>query len=188
MFNSRKARRIAIDAFLWVFVTFCTWQTLTRHFVAFWAVSGRWQVPSIRQVHVGHVQKMPYSDDPSYDRLITVNKDGSQKVYRLLKEDLYGVREGDKIWLINSPYVALGGRASPPTFRFSISKLFFVFPEVFLLLGGGWLFIRFRSRLGKPFDAYEGPAKNTTTYVVPPPDSWGRSKLFVEKSDHGKNS
>ncbi|MCL1894500.1 MAG: hypothetical protein FWG02_09770 [Holophagaceae bacterium] len=188
MFNSRKARRIAIDAFLWVVIFFCTWMTLTRHFIAFWAVSGRWQVPSIRQVHVGHVQKLPYSEDPSFDRLITVNADGSQKVYRLLKEELYGVQGGDNIWLINSPYVALAGKASPPTFRFSVPNLFLVFPEVFLLICGFWLFLRFRSRLGKPYDAYEGSKKPTTTYVVPPPDSWGRSRLFIGKKDQDNGS
>ena len=145
-------------------------------------------MPSICKVHVGHVQKIPYAEDPNYDRLITGKEASKQKVYRLLKEDLYGIKPDDEIWLINSPYVALEGRASPPTFRFSIPNLVMVFPEVFLFISGCWLFIRFRSRLGRPFDAYEGPSKPTSTYVVPSPDSWGRSKLLIEKKNQEENS
>ncbi|MCL1894837.1 MAG: hypothetical protein FWG02_11525 [Holophagaceae bacterium] len=182
MLNSPKSRRILLDTILWLVVALCTWFALTRHFLASWVVSGRWQVPSIVRVHVGSVEKIPSADDFYFDRLIVVKKDGSQKIYRLLKEQLYGVQPEDNIWLINSPFVA--GNASPPTFRFSIPKLFIVFPEFFLLVCGCWLFFRFRSRLGKPFDEYEGPAKPTSTYVVPSPDSWGRSKNFINKKDH----
>jgi hypothetical protein len=182
MFNSPKTRRTAIDGFLWIVIAFCIWFLLTRHFVAFFAVSGRWQMPGISRVYVGHVQHD--SNDAFKDVLITVNKDGSQEVSRLLKEELIGVQPGDTIWLIHTPYVTV---TSPPSYRLTFFRLITEFPEIFLLISGCWLFFRFRNHLGKPFDAYEGPKKATVTYVIPSPDSWGRSKLLIKNKDQDKN-
>jgi hypothetical protein len=78
--------------------------------------------------------------------------------------------------------------SSPPYYRFGVIRLVKEFPELFLMLGGFWLFSRFRSRLGKPYDAYEGTEKPSTTYVVPDPESWGRSKQFFQNKDQDKNS
>jgi len=176
MFNSSKARRLAIDGLLWTVIALCIWFILTRHFVALFAVSGRWQIPGISRVYVGRVQHDP--NDAFKDILITVKKDGTQRVERLLKKDLIGVQPGDTIWLIHTPYVTV---TSPPSYRFAFWRLFTEFPEFFMLTSGVWLFFRFRSRLGKPFDAYEGSKKPAVTYVVPSPDSWGHSKLLIEK-------
>jgi hypothetical protein len=184
MFNFTKLRRIAIDGLLWVTITFCVWFMLTRHFVAFFAISGRWQMPGISCVYVGRVQHD--TDSTFTDTLITVKKDGSQKVERLLKEELFGVEPGVTLWLIRSPYVTV---TSPPCYRLSFFRLLTEFPEIFFLIAAGCLFLRFRSRLGKPFDAYEGTKKPTITYVDPSPDSWGRSERFVnkERGDTGGN-
>lgn len=172
-----------IDGLLWTVIAFCTWFLLTRHFVAFFAVSGRWQLPSISRVYVGRVQHDP--QDAFKDILITVNKHGSQRVERLLKEELTDVQPGDTIWLIHTPYVTV---TSPPSYRFAFFRLFTEFPEIFMLISGCWLFFRFRSRLGKPFDAYEGSKKVAVTYIVPSPDSWGHSKLLIKKKDQDENS
>ena len=184
MFGSPKTRRMAIDVLLWVVIAFCIWFSLTRHFVAFFATSGRWQMPSISRVQVGSVQKDP--DNFYTDRLIMVEKDGSQKVTRLLKKELVGVKPGDKLWLIRPPYVTIV--ASTPAYRFSPIRLVTEFPEVFLLICGSWLFFRFRKRLGKPFDAYEGSEKTNATYIVPDPESWGRSRQFIKKNDQEDDS
>jgi hypothetical protein len=134
-------------------------------------------------VLVGRVDKD--RDDPFTDRLITVNKDASQSVTRLLKEELSDVKPGDTIWLIRPPYVTVV--ASVPAYRFSLGRVVTVFPEFFLLACAGWLFARFRSRLGRPFDAYEGGEKPSTTYVVPDPDSWGRSSRFIKGKGQEQN-
>ena len=178
MFDYPKARRMLIDGLLWAVIAFCIWFILTKHFVAFFAVSGRWQMPGFSRAHVGHVQRDP--DSNFTDFLITVNKDGSQKLDRLLKEELAGVKPGDTIWLIHTPYVTV---TSPPSYRFTFFRLVTEFPEFFALIFGSWLFTRFHSRLGKPFDAYEGPRKPTITYVDPSPDSWGRSKSVITKKN-----
>jgi hypothetical protein len=157
---------------------------LTRHFVAFFAVSGRWQMPTISRVYVGHVQRDP--DSTFTDVLISVKKDGNQRMDRLLKEELVGVDPGDTLWLIRTPYVTV---TSPPCYRFSFFRLVTEFPEIFFLICVYWLFARFRSRLGKPHDAYEGSEKPTVTYEVPAPESWGRAKLLIEKKkNQGINS
>jgi len=180
MLISPKAWRILIDGFLWVVIAVCIWFMLTKHFVAFFAVSGRWQTPGFSRVHVGSVQR---DQDSSFtDFLISVNSDGSQKLDRLLKEELTGVQPGDAIWLIHAPYVTI---TSPPSYRFTLFRLVMEFPEFFALVCGCWLFSRFRGRLGKPFDAYEGNKKPTVTYVDPSPDSWGRSKSIIAKKDQG---
>ena len=172
------AKRTLIDGALWIAIAFCSWFLLTRHFVAFLAVSGRWQLPGVSRVHVGHVQRDP--DSSFTDVLITVRKDGSQGVTRLLKEELLGVRPGDTLWLIHPAYVTVN---IPPRYRFKPFRLVTEFPEIFFLVCGCWLFARFRSRLGKPFDAYEGTEKPTVTYIAPSPDSWGRSKQFIKKKE-----
>jgi hypothetical protein len=183
-FISPKARRLAIEGFLWVMIALCTWFSLTRHFIVFLAVSGRWQMPGIVRVNVGHVQRD--QDDFNTDILITVKRDGSQKMHRLLKKELVGVKPGDKIWLIIPPYVSTF--AAPPCYRFGIFRLVVEFPELFLLLSASWLFARFRNRLGKPFDAYESTSKPSATKSVPDPESWGRSKQFIPKKDQDENS
>jgi len=178
MFNSPKVWQIVIDGLLWAFIVFCVWFMLTKHFVAFFAVSGRWQMPGFSKVHVGSVQRDINSTFTDF--LITVNADGSQKIDRLFKEELVGVKPGDKIWLIHPPFVTV---TSPPSYRFTPFRLVMEFPEIFALICGSWLFARFRSRLGKPFDAFEGTRKPTVTYVDPSPDSWGRSKNIIAKKD-----
>ena len=184
MFESPVVKRIVIDGLLWVVIAVCCWFALTRHFVAFFAVSGRWQTPGVSRVYVGRVQEN--TNDTFNNFLITVNKDGSQKVSKLFKKELIGVKPGDKIWLIHPPFVAL---AEPSSYRFTILRLFKEFSEIFLLISGCWLFLRFRSRLGKPYDAYEGPKKATAvTYVVPDPNSWGRSKLLINEKNQEENS
>jgi hypothetical protein len=177
-------RRVAVEGALWVLMALCTWFSLTRHFIVLLAVSGRWQAPGVMRVTVGHVQRD--LDDFNTDILITVKKDGSQKMHRLLKDELVGVKPNEKIWLIRPLFVT--AFSSPPYYRFGIFRLVQEFPELFLLLGGYWLFARFRSRLGKPYDAYEGAEKPSTTYVVPDPESWGRSRQFFQNKDQDKNS
>jgi hypothetical protein len=163
-----------IDGLLWAVLAFCAWFMLTRHFVAFFAVSGRWQVPGIVRVNVGRVERD--ANNSFTDSLIVVNKDGSQSVTRLAKDDLAGVQPGDSVWLIRTPYVTV---TSPPCYRFSPMRLATEFPEVPFLLCAAWLFVRFRSRLGRPFDAFEGSKKPTVTYRDPSPDSWGHSRLVI---------
>jgi hypothetical protein len=177
---SPMVRRIFIDGLLWVVLVFCAWFMLTRHFVAFFAVSGRWQAPGLLSVNVGRVERDP--NDSFTDTLIIVNKDGSQGVTRLLKEELADVEPGSRIWLLRTPYVTV---TSPPYYRFSFSRLVTEIPEVFFLIAAIWLFMRFRSRLGRPFDAFEGTKKPTVTYKDPPPDSWGHSKLVMKNKDGG---
>jgi hypothetical protein len=185
MFGSPKARRLLIDGFLWVVVAFCIWFMLTRHFVAFFAVSGRWQTPGISRVQVARVQVDP--EDSQTDILIMLQKDGSQKITRLLKKELIGIKPDDVLWLIHPPYVSVV--ASPPAYRFSMIRLVTVFPEFFILLSGTLLVLRFRGRLGRPHDAYEGSKKPTVTYTVPDPESWGRSSQFISKrNQENKNS
>jgi hypothetical protein len=183
MFYRTKAWRIAIDGFLWAAIALCTWFLLTRHFVALLVATGRWQRPGISHVVVGHVQKD--TNDVFTDVLIMVGKDGKQNATRMNKGELFGLEPGEKIWIIRPPYVSAG--ATPPAFRFSFSRLVMEFPEIFLLICGAWLFMRFKSRLGRPFDEYVGPKKPTSNYVVPSPESWGRSKNFVGK-DQERNS
>jgi hypothetical protein len=172
---SPKVRRILLDGLLWALLAFSAWFALTRHFVAFFAASGRWQAPGILRVNVGRVERDP--NDSFTDTLITVNKDGSQGVARLAKEELVGVQPRDRVWLIRAPYVTV---TSPPYHRFSFFRLATEFPEVLFLVCAGWLFARFRGRLGRPFDAFEGAKAPTVTYKVPPPDSWGRSRRVIE--------
>ena len=184
MLISPQVKRIAVDGLLWLVIAFCTWFMLTRHFVAFFAVSGRWQMPGISKAYVGRVQRDP--DNTFTDMLIIANKDGSQKIERLLKEELAFVDPGDTLWLIHPPYVTL---TSPPSYRFSLFRLLTEFPEIFFLASGFWLFVRFRSRLGRPFDAYEGNKAPSVTYVAPSPESWGRSKRVIEgKRNQEENS
>jgi hypothetical protein len=177
MFYRTKAWRIAIDGFLWAAIALFAWFLLTRHFVALLAATGRWQRPGISRVLVGQVQRD--TNDVFTDVLITVDKDGRQKATRLPKEELFGVEPGEKLWIIWPPYVSVG--TSPPTYRFSLGRLVMEFPEIFLLICCTWLFMRFKSRLGKPFDEYVGPTKPTSNYVAPSPESWGRSKNFINK-------
>jgi hypothetical protein len=177
MFYRSRGWRIAIDGFLWAAIALCAWFLLTRHFVALLAATGRWQRPGISRVQVGQVQRD--ANDVFTDVLITVGKDGKQKMTRMAKKELFGVEPGDKIWIIRPPYVSVG--AFPPAYRFSLSRLVMEFPEIFLLICGTWLFMRFKSRLGKPFDEYVGAKKPTSSYVVPAPESWGRSKNFIRK-------
>jgi len=177
---SPKARRILVDGLLWTMLAFCAWFMLTRHFVAFFATEGRWQAPGIVRVNVGRVERDP--NNSFTDTLITVNKDGSQSVTRLPKEELLGVDPGDQLWLIRAPYVTV---TSPPCYRFSVFRLITEFPEMFFLICAYWLFARFRSRLGRPFDAFEGSKKPTVTYKDPSPDSWGHSRLVVKNKDRG---
>jgi hypothetical protein len=173
-------RRILMDGLLWVAVVFCAWFMLTRHFVAFFAVSGRWQMPALMHVNVGRVERD--NNDSFTDVLIIVNSDGSQGVTRLLKEELLDMEPGSKMWLIRTPYVTV---TSPPCYRLSLFRLVTELPEFFFLVSAFWLFMRFRSRLGRPFDAFEGTKKPTVTYKDPSPDSWGHSKLVLKNKDGG---
>jgi hypothetical protein len=169
-----------MDGLIWAALAFCAWFMLTRHFVAFFAISGRWQVPGIVRVNVGRVERDP--NNSFTDSLITVDKDGSQGVTRLAKEELVGVQPGDDIWLIRAPYVTV---TSPPCYRFSLFRLVTEFPEALFLICAGWLFARFRSRLGRPFDAFEGNRAPTVTYQVPSPESWGRSRHVIKNKGQG---
>jgi len=183
MFFRTRAWRVVVDGFLWAAIALCTWFLLTRHFVALLSATGRWQRPGVSRIVVGNVQRD--ANDAFTDTLIFVNKEGKQKMTRLAKEELYGLEPGEKIWIIIPPYVSVG--AFPPAYRFSLHRLVMEFPEIFLLICCTWLFMRFKSRLGRPFDEYAGPKKPTSSYVVPAPESWGRSKNFI-KDGQDRNS